>query len=360
MKRALLPVLLLAPITAHAQAWVPTTHSLSADFGYTFAFSGRHAFESKYKQQAIDQCSAQVDGLDSRFTPDGGLHSHIFNFGIDYTPYENLAFRVSLPLVASRYLKEQDCEGRFHIQTPGYYVDDNQLHTAVSDIKGEARYMISLFDMLALTPAVGFSYPTWDYPTLGHASVGRGLWELTLGLNAGLSFGELVEGLYIHARYIFGVSQAPETPCDLCLVRIGPEENVNPEVSVHRSYLDFEVGYFILDWLSVRVDLHWQTTHGGFAYGEQAVPQDGVDLQVVQARFFDHDALRKEMFLLVGGGVGVSPIDGLVISALYQQWITGWNTHDTSAFSLTLSYQLFSLGEEVGEYEDPFEGEYED
>ena len=352
--------MVLVPDQVWAQAWVPETQTLSVDVGYSFAFSRNHAFENRFSQ--IDP----ETGEETTLTEDGGLHSQIFHLAVDYTPVRNLGIHVALPLVMSRCLFDEDPEKNLcqeHLLQPGFEnLHDGNYRAWLTDLITEVRYKLTLPGEILFTPEVGILIPTNDYPTLGHVAPGRGLLELSAGFSTARGFPDLL-GLYTHFHYHFSYVGSPNTPCRGCLA-----DAVSPEIQPHRSTMDLEFGVFPYEWLSFRALVNVIFTHDGVSYGDPNVfPTsvrpviDQINTQIespYRERRLDHDALRRERVVLIGGGVGVSPTPDLTVGLLYQQWVWGVNTHDTSALSLNLTWRVFSEAPVVGEYKNPFEEEF--
>ena len=165
------------------------------------------------------------------------LLAHSMTAALDYGVTDRLALSIALPYVTSRY------EGP--IPHAGSLVDDGQYHGSISDLDLELRYK-AVDGLFVITPFVGGQWPTRDYPTLGHATAGRGLTEYALGFDVGHEAAWLAPALYLAGGYSYSIV-----------------EKVHEDINVNRSNLDLRAAYYVTSRLSVQVASMWQKTHGG-------------------------------------------------------------------------------------------------
>jgi hypothetical protein len=95
-----------------------------------------------------------------------------------------------------------------------------------------------------MSAAVGYGLPVTDYATTGHTTVGRGLDELTVSLYAGVLMGSRA---YAHGGYTYGMADETQG------------------FSLRRQLLDVDLGYSLLNWLTVR------------GYGVYQITKDGTE-----------------------------------------------------------------------------------
>jgi hypothetical protein len=174
---------------------------------------------------------------DGRYTHNIDLRANSMTLGLDYGLTDRLALSLALPYVTSRY--------RGRAPHAGSSVDDGEFHGAVSDVDLELRYK-ALDGLFVITPYVGGQWPTRNYPTLGHATPGRGLTEYAVGVDIGHEAGWLVPGLFFGAGYTYNLV-----------------EKIDEDLDVNRSNLDLRAAYYLTPRLSLQAASMWQRTHGG-------------------------------------------------------------------------------------------------
>jgi hypothetical protein len=176
-----------------------------------------------------------------------------------------------------------------------------------------------------------------DYATVGHAIVGRGRPQVRAGLNVGRALSELIPGMYLHGRYQFAYVLPLTKDAyadDPGVVHMDSDSDTLKKVSIHRSMIDFELGYFFFEDLSARLTAHWEITHGGIEYVDTLD-----DALSITSR--NHDVLGAERYFLAGIGLSYILLDEVFISATFLKWIDGSNTHDSDSFNLTVAYTIF-------------------
>lgn len=337
-KRLLAPVLVTAfalPEMARAQAWVPTEPSLQLSLEYAFVFSSSDRFS-----EPVPVMAGSTELTKSRDT--AKLNTHLFIPTIDFAPVSNLGLKIWLPMALIKCVDDRDpsCEHNHPDSAETVNVDDGEGRFTLQDFNFEARYMFDFEGVITLAPALGFSVPTNDYATVGHAIVGRGRPQIRAALNIGRALSEVIPGAYVHGRYQFAyvLPLSEDAYAGDSRVVSDPGDGAALEaVSIHRSMVDFEFGYFFFEDLAARATIHWELTHGGVEYSDGI--NDGTAFSSVVNR--NHDVLGAERYFLAGIGLSYILLDELFLSATFLKWITGANTHDSDSINFAVSYTIF-------------------
>lgn len=212
-------VVVMSSTSAFAQAWTPGAGSGSV----WLIAQTLHA-------------DAHTEG-EGRLVHNIDLRAHSLTAAFDYGLTDRMALSVSLPYTSSRY--------RGPVPHAGSLVDDGNYHGAVSDLDVEIRYKV-VDRAVVFTPSVGAQWPTRNYPTLGHASPGRGLTEYSAGFDFGHEVRWLTPALFIGGGYSY--SQV---------------EPIDDHITVNRSNTDLRIAYYASSRLSFQMSSMWQHTHGG-------------------------------------------------------------------------------------------------
>jgi hypothetical protein len=244
--------LLAAPNASLAQAWLPPKGEASFAMAYQY-------------QRAPWHTTSTGERLDR-----GLMEWNYVVADLGYSVSDRFAVRVALPFVLSKYT------GTFPHKVNGSVVrsDDGKMHGTFQDFRFEARFMATS-GSLVVTPFVSGGLPSADYATMGHASPGRGLWEVGAGVNLGRRLDPFLPEAYVQGRFSFTI---PETV-------IG--------ISHDRSNASLDMGYFLTSALTLRASVAGQVTHGGLRN-----PRD-----VNKPEYFlYHDRLMRENYVGVGAG----------------------------------------------------------
>lgn len=263
--------LALAPISSHAQAWLPDKGSASLSLAYSNVLYKKHYIST----------GAEVDV--------GHTSSEILDIGASYSPSDRLMLHASLPYVNSRY--------RGDFPHPSV-VDDGSWHGTVTDLLLTAHYQVT-DGAIAFAPYVGVLIPTHDYVVIGHAAPGRGLEEFWLGFYTATSLNEWIPRTYVEFRgnYAFVEKVA--------------------EVSHDRTNAGLEIGHYLNESWSARFLVSRQWTHGGVQI--PIPPSDPL--------FPFHDQLAEDEFVNLGAGFSWTLNDRVQLYGLYMQSIEGKNSH---------------------------------
>jgi hypothetical protein len=273
--RSVLPLLaaLAAPVTVHAQAWLPDQGSFNASFIFNDVLNKEH------------------------WTPDGGTvdvghtRSQTYALLANYGLTDRVMLAGSLPFVVTKFMGENS-----HGGVDGFDVDDGEEHGSLTDLRLGVHYQL-LERPFALAPFVAYVTPVASYYTRGHAAQGRHLQELILGFGAGKSLDPWVSRSYVQMRYSYAFVEEEQ------------------DVSHDRSNLNFEIGKFFTPRWNVSLYGAWQWTHGGIE------PSQFADY------WFHHDQLLNDDFFNAGVGTGFALTPEMTAFAMYMHGFDGKNGH---------------------------------
>jgi hypothetical protein len=278
---------ILPAARARAQAWLPPGGSVNVGFVFNDTFNRQH------------------------YLPNGGTidvghtHTYIDSLVMSYAPSSRFLLAATVPFVRARYIGTHPHKGST--------VDDGQYHSTITDLRLQLHYQW-LEEPFALAPYIGIVRPLRDYPTLGHATAGRGLNEEFIGFYVAKSLDEWLPRTYVQARYAYSFVEK----------RAG--------VSHDQSNADFELGCFPNGprW-SVRAVAYWQNTYGGI----------DVPVAVSSPLYPYHDQLARERYVQIGGGVAWTATRRLNTYALYKHSVSGADGHRLNdGFTLGFGYTL--------------------
>jgi hypothetical protein len=271
--RCLAAVLAIAATaTVQAQAWLPPAGSVNLGFVYNDTFNRQHYLPNG-------------DTVDV-----GHTRTYTDSLTASYAPASRWLIAGTLPYVRSRYMGTHP--------HPGSVVDDGRLHSSITDLRVQLHYQW-IDGSFALAPYIGVVYPLSDYPTLGHATPGRGLREQIVGFYVAKSLDRWLPRTYVQARYAYSSVER----------RAG--------ISHDLANMDFEIGYFPERRWSVRALASWQHTYGGI----------NVPVPVTSPYFPYHDQLARERYVQLGGGAAWSVTNRFSTSLLYKKSVSGANGH---------------------------------
>jgi len=274
--RALLIAAILAstPAAAWAQAWLPQQGEAQVSFIYTDTLVREHY-------------------LPDRAYELGEIKSGTFFADVTYGIRDNFAVSLGLPIVRSKYT------GAFPHPSS---LDNGRAHTSAQDLKFDLRYRLTQ-GAVTLTPFVGSQLPATEYEYFAHAAPGRRLRELQLGTFVGATLDRVVPGLFVQARYTYGVVEKVL------------------DISHNRSQLGVEVGYFVTPSWRVVGMATGQRTHGGVD-----MPRNAGAIWPAE-RFRNHDRITAEHYANVGGGAGWTVNDRFDVFGSLTTTLAARNTH---------------------------------
>jgi hypothetical protein len=298
-------LLLGAPISVHAQAYLGEANALSANFAYTYAPSGK-----------IILSQGDDDAIDDEI-PNVPIIVHTWTLGAQYnTPVEGLAIDAQLPLTGVKL-----GDGSFtHTPTPGEY-DDGDMHYTLTDFRGGLRYQFKqIEEYLGLSVGVGGSVPVRDYPTNGLTAPGHHLKALILSASVARTLDPIIPDLFFEVSYDYSLREKVDDTANT--------EKFNRNMSDVRTVL----GYFLPGGLTIDAGVDMRFSHGGLKLSRLIF--EPADVQAA------HDRLLDEDFVLVGGDIGYSINDKVAITAGARFFVWGVSTRNQNLFGLNLDYSF--------------------
>jgi hypothetical protein len=240
-------------------------------------------------------------------------------FEFDYGLTDRLAVNLVLPYQSNRFVGTPPYEHdpalliNDHGET---LTDDGAFHNAWGDFGVNLRWQWRT-NPVAITPFVGYYWPSHDYPLFAEVQAGRGQWRMDLGLNAAGRLGRPAWNAYWQAGFAYSYLQETR-PTD------APARRVNHSI--------------------VNVELGWRAT-------PRLTPQ------LVLSRVIPHNALA-----FPGGFVGLPTGPGTgsdqfyyhdqLLGWEYTTWSLGVNYDLSDRFAFNLSYGR-TLDVEFGHIYEP-------
>jgi hypothetical protein len=282
---------------ARGQAFVGDAGGVSAGLDYNFA---RSAGPANAPDEVVDSA---------------GTDAHTVTLEVEYTPIEDLALGIDIPMMAIKYTGVD-------VHTPPGDWDDKETHTTLQDGRFGARYQL-FGEPFVFTPHLGLTIPLMDYETNGFAAVGRHLKQLHGGASIARVLDPILPNLYLHAMYEFTLSEKAD---------VAPTTS---DINQNRSDMAFQMGYFFLDGdLELNVAANMRMTHGGVSFEREAFNDATPEQQL------NHDVLLDEDFVYLGGGVGYALTETLQLGIYARFFLRGYNTRLQDIFGLNLGWAI--------------------
>jgi hypothetical protein len=252
---------LVAPASAHAQAWVPQP--------------GDGAVSFVYQNQFVDQHT--LDNGTRIFR--GETRTHVMAVDLTYGLTGRVGLNVSLPFIVSKYNGVNPHTAAQFGQTS--VIDFGGYHASSQDFRIDLRFS-AIKGATLVTPYMSGIVPSRSYDFFGHAAAGRRVGEVQIGTYVGRMLDPVLPGGFVQARYGYGFAQ--------------------PVAGVHhdRSVVDGEVGYFVRPSFRVFGLALGQITHGGVRF----TPNFPYDL--TPEELINHDRISRVNFFDFGGGAQFS------------------------------------------------------
>lgn len=222
------------------------------------------------------------------------LRSAYFDF--DYGLTDRLALNVTLPFKSNRYVGDFPHDPRLLDDDRGErFLDDGAYHSNWGDWGVNLRWLWRT-EPVAITPFIGYYWPSNDYPLFTETQAGTQQWRVDAGFNAG---GRLwsVRNVYWQAGYAFSYKQKTR-PADA------------PARRVNRSRLSLELGWLATPRLTSFVTLSHVRPHNAVAF------PDGFTGILVNDQWYWHDQLLPWEYTTwaVGFSYAISDRYGLSMS----------------------------------------------
>ena len=327
-------LILLIPGRALAQgAWVPRQGEAAFSISYQWLDAKRHAadnsglspFEAWF---GLDFDSNEIEDF-------GRLSAVSMVLDAEVGVTDRLTLTGGLAFTTARYLGDVP-------ETP---VDDGQFHGSVQNARIAARYAAVNDGTWSVTPFAAFVFPATDYAVFGHTAPGRGLNELQLGATVGrlLDIGGSPRG-WFQGSYYYALM-----------------ENVSEDITLDRSNLILDLGYFINKRLSANVLATWQKIHGGIQWRDISSShslEDLVGAPHLDDVFHSHDRAAATHEWRWGGGVSFQVSEVVEVYGSINSFLWGVNTHNATTFNfgVNVSAQLWGgggLGMWASDRDDP-------
>jgi len=289
----------LTASTAGAQAWLSPKGEAWLTLGYGNMFATRHYLGSP-----------DPDGTNS--IDRGHMRSQSIGLQVGYGITDRLTASVGIPFVDSKYY------GAFPHTQNGVRVpqDDGNYHGFLQDYSIHLGYQLST-ESIAVAPFVTAVIPSHSYPTLTHASPGKGLNEYWVGTSAGSRLDRILPGSYVEMTYAY--------------VFVDKVEGL--DINLDRSNLAAELGYFVTPSLCARLLATGHYTHGGLVFRTSAnLPPD---------LYVHHDQIGKTSAVNLGGGLSYTLTGSTEVYVSYIRTVYGRAGHkidDALSFGVGWSF----------------------
>jgi len=291
------------PWPAHAQAWVPGPGEGTATLSYQFTRVKKHLFSQNIEGLTIPGLPYVGGPGNTAYL--GDIFGQNVSLSGEYGLWPGLAASAEIIYSAGRY-------NGLYIEDP---IDDDTYHGALQDLVVSLRYM-NRWNGFAITPIVGARIPTNDYASVGHAAVGRGLNEFSLGVYAGRSMAPWWPAVFAQAGYVRGFVEN---------LTVDGED-----LSLDRNRISSDIGLLLTPAVTV----------GGSYSFENAV--DGVDwLEETSLEVHEvHDKAAKDVVHRVGGFVSWFALPNAGVSLAFQAIVAGENTHDAKTVAVSTTWRF--------------------
>lgn len=181
-------VLLLGFPSLCASQWLPSPGEGSVAVNYQYTRVTDHLFSDSVEEW-YDPASGYTGGPGNRMYL-GDIYGQTTNLTASVGIWRRLALSGGVAYLVSKY------KGK----SPEASIDDGKYHGGLQDASFGLAYMIP-WQGFAITPSVGISFPTTDYPTIGHVSVGNRLQTIPVGLSVGRSLSPLLPRAFLSTSF---------------------------------------------------------------------------------------------------------------------------------------------------------------
>lgn len=293
-------VLLLGFPSLCASQWLPSPGEGSVAVNYQYTRVTDHLF-SHSVEGLYDPASGYTGGPGERWYM-GDIYGQTANVTASVGIWRRLALSGGVAYLVSKY------KGK----SPEASIDDGKYHGGLQDASFALEYMIP-WQSFAITPLVGISFPTRDYPTIGHVSVGSGLHVIPVGVSVGRSLAPLLPRAFLSTSFTYSIV-----------------ENYHG-YSLDQRSLNFAGGYSVSRKVAV----------GGMMQFEDTI--DGIDWYsdtFTEEVFHDHDLAAQSRALRGGGYVSFSIGRSFGVRVSYVSTLSGENTHAANSITITPTWNF--------------------
>lgn len=196
-------------------------------------------------------------------------------FEFDYGLTDRLALNLVLPYRSNRYRGDFPHDPRELIDDRGQpFLDDGEYHANWGDFGASLRWQW-LAEPLAVTPFVGISVPTHDYPLFTETQAGTRQWQVDAGVNAGGRFGR--SNVYWQGGYAYSYMEKTRP-------RGFRARRVN-----HGTW-SAELGWIASPTLTLRANFSHRDTYNGLEFPDEFSPPPDTTRDEL---YYFHDQLFK-------------------------------------------------------------------
>lgn len=241
---------------------------------------------------------------------------------LDYGLTDRLALTLTLPFKSNRYTGDDPHDPRLLDNDHGErFLDDGRFHSSFGDMGVNLRWLWR-DSPVAITPFLGYYWPSRDYPLFTETQAGTAQWRLDVGVNAGGRLGRPQLNLFWQAGYAFSLME-----------KTRPDDA--PARRVNRSRVSLEIGWMATPRFTTRLALSYQKPHGALRFPDEFT---GI---LVNDQWYYHDQLLawEQSTWALGASYRLS--DRLTLSASYGQTlkITFGHAYDPAVtFGLSRSF----------------------
>lgn len=242
---------------------------------------------------------------------DDTVRAHGLISEVEWGLTDRIALNLALPFVTAKH--RGDGPHPINIRGEPKPIDDGTYHGGAQDFRFGLRYGLKT-GALAIAPFAEGIIPSHHYEALGHSAIGKDLRAFRMGVSVG-GFLDALPGLYFQSQLSYTIAQQ--------VVGIRP----------NRSGLDSEVGYFVTPRLALRFVESLSIVHDGTDFPD---PRSVIPNLI----YLNHDRLKKNRILNLGGGIAFAFTDSLSGFAAVAGMAWGRNVHPHRGISGGLNWRF--------------------
>jgi hypothetical protein len=200
------------------------------------------------------------------------------------------------------------------------FIDDEKFHGGLQDMSFGVSYL-ALDGPLALSPYIGYGWPTTDYPFYAKAAIGANLWTIPVGLSA--TWVPYFSDWQFDGNLAYVFSEKPlDINVDYWLAYLSGRYWFKPQFAMNI--------FFSAKWIREGLVMPWDFTDDP-TYGR--FPEDFDTIE-----WWQHDRLLRHRFVNMGIGFDYFMNDRYLLSGTYFQTIWSEQTNEVErAFTLALT-----------------------